>query len=321
VDEKKPANRTIEEWHGYMESCCDIAHESVYGVARERGHDCDHEVVGQLEIQMETTSTCNASCHFCPYEKLGRVGGLMPMWLFKKIVEEAATLPAVHRYVLHGLGEPLLDRYLEDRIWYIKETDKRKVTIEIYTNGVYLIPSRFEALKKAGVTSLMISLNAVRPKQHEQIMGLKGKFERVCSNIDYAIENQGDMAIQVHAVSNGDQFTEEDAFAFYARWGYRTHEGHGICIRENNWAGDNRTAHQNWKPNEACGRALEQIYIDYNGNVTTCCLDPSGKQIFGNLEYRTLREIYNSDKYLRFREAHAGDRADEYDICRNCTRT
>ncbi len=321
VDDKNPLGpKNLSRWHDKMNKYCDTAHQNVYGVPRERDEDCTHEVVGKLELQLETTSTCNAACHFCPYTDLGRHGGLMKRELFEGIIDEAITIPSIHRYVLHGLGEPLLDPYLVLRVKYIRQRDPRS-TIEIYTNGVYLTPDKFDALKKAGVTSIIISLNAVRQDQHTLIMGLIGKFDSVCKNIDYAIANKDRVAIQVHAVSNGDQFTEEDAFTFYYRWGYSTHEGYGICIRETNWAGDNRTTHQNWKPNEACGRALEQIYVMYDGRVSTCCLDPSGKQIFGDLSKQTIREVYNSEKYLKFREAHACDKADEYSICANCTRT
>jgi MoaA/NifB/PqqE/SkfB family radical SAM enzyme len=311
---------SVEDWHAHIDKCCDKAHMDYYGVQRERGEDCTHDTIGNLELQLETTSTCNAACHFCPYPDLGRAGGLMTKELFERIINEAITIPAIYRYVLHGLGEPLLDPYLVLRVKYIRQKDPRS-TIEIYTNGVYLTPEKFDSLKKAGVTSLMISLNAVRQDQHTLIMGLIGKFDTVCKNIDYAIVNRDRVAIQVHAVSNGDQFTEEDAFTFYDRWGYRTHEGYGICIREANWAGENRTTHQNWKPNESCGRALEQIYVMFDGKVTTCCLDPSGKMVFGDLNKQTIREVYNGEEYLRFREAHACDKADQYEICKGCTRT
>ena len=38
-----------------------------------------------MELQLETTSTCNARCHFCVYPTAGRQGGLMSMGLFEKI--------------------------------------------------------------------------------------------------------------------------------------------------------------------------------------------------------------------------------------------
>jgi len=272
-----------------------------------------------MELQLETTSTCNAKCSFCVYPVAGRAGGLMAMSLFKGIIDEAAGIPVIDRFVFHGLGEPLLDPHLEDRIWYAR-SKKPQAHREIFTNGVYLAPEKFEALKAAGLTSLTVSVNAVRAEQHEKIMGLVGKFDTVQKNARYAIDNQGDCAVHIHAVKNDDSFTREDVPVFYAQWGNRNFGGHGICIVEGNWAGSNRTQHRNWKPNESCYRALGQMYILYDGRVSMCCFDPTGKTIFGDLNKQTIRQVYNSKEYLNFRIAHDQDRADEYQQCRDCTR-
>ena len=271
-----------------------------------------------MELQLETTSTCNAACSWCVYPTSKRWGGLMSMDLFRKIIDESTRIPQINKYILHGLGEPLLDPKLQDRIWYVSQVRPR-AAVQIYTNGVYLTPENFDNLRGAGLTSVVISLNAVRPEQHEAIMGLKGKFEEVCGNIEGAIKNQGETHIAVHAVVNGDQFTNRDVIGFYQRWGETGYGGHGKCITEGNWAGDNRTT-RTFKPNEACHRALDSIYVLYDGRVTTCCFDPDGKQVFGNLSQETIRQVYNSGDYMKFREAHHDDRADEYDICRGCTR-
>ena len=41
---------------------------------------------------------------------------------------------------------------------------------------------------------------------------------------------------------------------------------------------------------------------------------------FGNVNDQSISEIYNSEAYVKFREDHANDRADLYDICKVCTR-
>jgi radical SAM protein with 4Fe4S-binding SPASM domain len=242
----------------------------------------------------------------------------MDMDLFRKIVDEAVTIQHIKTFILHGLGEPLLDPKLDDRIWYIRQVAREDSIVQIFTNGVYLTPDRFDRLKKVGLDSVVVSLNAVRSEQHEEIMGLKGKFDQVCSNIENAI-SQGGPRIDVRAVLNEDQFNGRDAISFYQRWGEAGYSGHGKCINEGNWAGDGRTI-RTWKPNEACRRALESIYVLFDGRVTTCCFDPTGRQVFGDLSRQTLRQVYGSANYVKFRETHYDNRADEYDICRDCTR-
>lgn len=264
-----------------------------------------------MELQIENISTCSAACHFCVYPKLNRKGNSMPMALYRKIVGEAAQSKHIDTVKITGLGEPTLDPLLEERIRLAKEAGLKT---EIFSNGSHLTPARFDSLKEAGLNSLVVSLNAVRQDQHEAIMGLVGIFDRTCSYIEYAIANRGDMSVLVRAVYTGDTFTYEDAKLFKERWGIC-----GDCVAEGNWSGDNRKR-RDFDPNEACHRALNHIYVMYDGRVSTCCFDPAGKQVFGDLNTQTLQEVYSSEKYYTFREDHYNDEAAKYEICANCTR-
>lgn len=241
----------------------------------------------------------------------------MTMDLFRKICDEVRTIPQIELMKITGLGEPTLDRLLEERIRYAKQDPKLRT--EIYTHGAHLPEKRFHSLKDAGLDSLVFSLNAVRADQHEQVMGLKGKFDIVCKNIEYAIKNRGDMHVEVHAVCNDDTFTKPDVIEFLMRWGHREAGGYGSCVVEGNWAGSTRTVRK-FKPNECCFRATTQIYVLYDGQVSACCFDPTAKLKLGDLSKQTIREVYNGSKYLGFREDHVADRADKYDVCRGCTR-
>jgi radical SAM protein with 4Fe4S-binding SPASM domain len=111
----------------------------------------------------------------------------------------------------------------------------------------------------------------------------------------------------------------EDVETFLRRWGDIRMDGYGLCVVEGNWTSDTRTVRE-IRPSEACPRALSQIYVTYDGKATTCCFDPTGKQTFGNLNEQTIREVYNGVDYVTFREDHANNRADKYDICKGCTR-
>ncbi len=272
-----------------------------------------------LEIQIETSSTCIAACHFCPYKKLKRAGKLMPIGLYRKIVDELVDIPFITRAKLVGLNEPLLDPYLIERLEYTKER-RPDITTEVFTNAVLLTQDKFEALKGT-LDSLIISLNANSAEQHQKIMGLIGKYDTVVENTKYAIANQGGMHIEIHAVINKDMFTIDDAIAFYQIWGHVALGGFGNCIKESNWAGENRTVKEMTCENkEGCFRAMTNIYVQFNGIVSSCCFDPTGKMPWGDLNVQTLKEIYSNPEYVKFREDHYNDRADQYAICLGCAR-
>ena len=284
-----------------------------------------------ITLQIETTSTCNASCHFCVYRENAswRAGKKMTDDLFKKIIDEAATISHIRTLILHGLNEPLLDNKLVERIQYATDTMPKGVIKNIFTNGFVLYPEKFDALKEAGLDSCVVSLNAVSQEQHERIMGIKGKFEQTYKNIEHMIANRGDMTnVQVDAVFNNDQFTEADCYVFLNRWGVhpimshekRNNAGVGLIVKEGNWAGENRTIRLPREPGSCCSRALSALYVQYNGIVTSCCFDPLGENIFGDLTTDTIRGVFNGEKHTRFRSDHFEDKADRWEICRKCSR-
>jgi MoaA/NifB/PqqE/SkfB family radical SAM enzyme len=270
-----------------------------------------------IQLQLETTSTCNAACQFCVYPAAQRWGQLMPMSMYQRIVDEAATIPHIYELCLTGLGEPTLDPMLEDRVLYAR--GRTGIPIGVFTNGVYMTPDRFTGLQTAGLSYVVFSLNAVRPEQHEAQMGLKGKFGTVCANVEFAIANRNGTKVEVRAVASPGAWTRADSQEFVRKWGQVDLGGYGQLIAEGNWAGDNRTVHMP-KPSECCHRALTQIYVLADGRVTTCCFDPAGAQVFGDLKHQTIREVYKSKPYVEFRRAHFENKADQYAICGSCSR-
>jgi radical SAM protein with 4Fe4S-binding SPASM domain len=272
-----------------------------------------------IQLQIETTSTCNAKCGFCPYVTAKRWGTLMPMGLFERIVTEAAAKPTVTVFALNGLGEPLLDPHLVERI-RIARNLRPDWVIYFHTNGFTLTPATFHKLADAGLSHLSISLNAVSAAQHERAMGVKGKYDTVVKNIEYAIANKpNSMRIEVTAIADFKEFTFEHSKEFLKRWGNWQMDGHGKCVYIGNWSGDIESSRP-FTPNECCVRATTQIYVMADGRVSTCCFDPTGKQIFGDLRTQSLSEIYSDPVYVQFREDHAYDRADKYEQCKGCTR-
>jgi radical SAM protein with 4Fe4S-binding SPASM domain len=278
-----------------------------------------------ITLQLETVSTCNAKCHFCPYTKNidNRQGKLMDMELFKKVADQQAEIPQMGVMILQGLGEPLLDRHLNERLKYAEDLN---IYTSIFTNGFALTPDRFNALIENGLDSLVVSLNAVTAEQHEKIMGVKGRFDKIVAACDYIIANKpDDFEFAIHTVRNDDQFTAMDSAKFALRWGVRNlNSGYGRVIEEGNWAKENREApikgNYHLGGDKGCARANNQFYVLWDGRVTTCCFDPTGKNVWGNLNVQTIKEVYSNPAYVQFREDHWNDKATRHEICRGCTR-
>lgn len=278
-----------------------------------------------IQLHLSTGLTCQAACTFCSYasdENKALPKYFMPVELSDKILDDAAANPQIDNVAFSGLSEPLLDKHLEQRIAYIKRL-RPDIYTEVYTNGVTLTPKRFDALKAAGLDCLSISLNAVTQAQHYEVMRLKGLFNTVCENARYARANKGDMRLLVKAVVNGDHFTAGHAAMFTGLWGQiDVGDGVGALVWEGNWAGETRLIEGRPEVdyNSTCGRAMAQISVHPNGKVGLCCFDPLVKYEFGDLKTQTLKEVYNSPKYVEFREWHRDGVAAKHPLCAKCTR-
>jgi len=273
-----------------------------------------------FHVQIETGSTCNAACHFCPYHSEGRFRKtkFMDAALFHKIIDELGTIPETEEICLMGLNEPLLDERIYGFVEYATKTVPQAKTL-LYTNGFLLTPARYSRLQDAGIDMVIVSLNAVRPDQHAQVMGVPEKFDTVVANIKAALALEKTAKVRVHATCDWTFFTHQDALDFRTLWGMeRT-----AAVLPTNWAGKvdpPPSADSRAPTSEACVRALNFMYVTCEGKVTTCCLDPFGEQVFGDLNTQSIREVFNSEKYYQFREDHANNKADKYAICRSCTR-
>jgi radical SAM protein with 4Fe4S-binding SPASM domain len=250
----------------------------------------------------------------------------MSMDLYRKIIDDAASIPQIDSIAFSALGEPSLDRFLVERVAYARKARPDWSPFEVYTNGTGMTPEKFDALREAGVDSVTFSLNATNQKQHEKIMGLKGKFSQVVANAKYATENhQGKVDVLVKAVRDDEHFTMEDQIRFYLTWGMRLRPdlmpGHGQVVWMCNWAGSIPLVEgREIDPNSTCGRALQQLSVLWDGKVTMCCFDPLNTFPLGDLSKQTIKEIYNSEKYVTFREDHDNNQAAKYELCAKCTR-
>lgn len=70
--------------------------------------------------------------------------------------------------------------------------------------------------------------------------------------------------------------------------------------------------------NKPCLRPSTQLVINWKGNVLLCCNDYYEKHIFGNVKDKPILEIWNSEKFKRYRELLRKGYREKIDICKDC---
>jgi MoaA/NifB/PqqE/SkfB family radical SAM enzyme len=147
-------------------------------------------LTGQLprQLYIEVTNHCNSLCvscpltfdHFLPFEPKHHL-----TWEdFRRIVDQA---PVLERVVLHGIGEPLLNKDLPRFVAHLKE---RGAYVLFNSNGVLLDERRGDALVAAGLDELRVSLDGVTPELYAKLRGID-KLPRIIANLRGFIARHG----------------------------------------------------------------------------------------------------------------------------------
>ena len=132
------------------------------------------------EVNIETTSICNARCIMCPIDKLDRPKKSMDMALFKRVVDDCVAT-GVKCLKLHNYGEPLLTLGFKEMLRYIR-TRSSGIDIQFSSNGSLLDDRWARILVQEKVNRVHITIDGLRKETYEKIrIGLK--YETVVNNI------------------------------------------------------------------------------------------------------------------------------------------
>lgn len=108
---------------------------------------------------------------------------LMPLELYKKIIDDVAAFPDRLKMLrISQHGEPLLNPELPEMIRYAKQKDVSEF-IEIVTNGSRLNPRLNEELVASGLDRVRISIEEISAEGYWEIAGANIDFDELLFNI------------------------------------------------------------------------------------------------------------------------------------------
>ena len=108
-------------------------------------------------MNIETMHGCNARCLMCSVDSWERERGMMPAEVFETVVDQIGDFKEHLKSVALFLdGEPLIDRYLEDRIALCKS--KGIPNVGFTTNGSLFNPDRINNILEAGPDWIVVSV-------------------------------------------------------------------------------------------------------------------------------------------------------------------
>jgi MoaA/NifB/PqqE/SkfB family radical SAM enzyme len=117
-------------------------------------------------VFIEVTNRCNLLCETCPRTFFKREP--LHSLTLDEFIAIAEQFPQMQRALLHGIGEPLLNRELPQIIRYLK---KRDVEVIINSNGTLLSPSWQEKLVRCGLDEYRCSIDGAKDETYARIRG------------------------------------------------------------------------------------------------------------------------------------------------------
>jgi MoaA/NifB/PqqE/SkfB family radical SAM enzyme len=129
-------------------------------------------------LYLEVTNECNLTCKTCPLT-YGRVESPALLTL-DKVQFLVSQFPSATRMVLHGIGEPLLNKELPQIISYLKAEGK----YVLFNSNATLLNARWQhALIDSQLDEYRISLDATTPESYAEVRG-KPMFPLILKNLE-----------------------------------------------------------------------------------------------------------------------------------------
>jgi MoaA/NifB/PqqE/SkfB family radical SAM enzyme len=128
-------------------------------------------------LYLEVTNECNLACKTCPIT-FGKVEEPASLSL-EQVKLLVSQFPTVKRVVLHGVGEPLLNRELAKVIAWLKE---KGIYVLFNSNGTLMNRRWGEALIESGLDEVRVSLDAATPETFARVRG-RPLFDLILKNI------------------------------------------------------------------------------------------------------------------------------------------
>ena len=275
------------------------------------------------EVNLETSSFCNAECSICPHKSMKRRQGFMEEKLWRKILDDCSKTD-IHNIHYHLNGEPLMNPQLPKIISYGRLMNPNS-SHAFFTNGALLGKRTTEFFPDSLVDRIVVSFDGGTKETYESHrVGLK--FEDTIQSVKEFIEIRDQQhfvkpkIILLMVLTYENQHTQED---FKNLWKKILKDGvdEVHLSYPMNWAGAvevNKPDIKFGRP-EVCPYLFNFVFILHTGEAVMCCMDYEGKEVVGDVRKQSVEEIFNSKRYQELRQLYTDKKWDELPMCNRCS--
>ncbi len=274
-------------------------------------------------VIVAVTNVCDMACIHCAHPIIKKTPGyratFMKPEVHSRIVEQTAPYKDqlwVFRYAADG--ESLLNPHFLDMV---DETKRAGIgPVDLTTNAMSLTEEKMERLLSAPIDVIDVSLDAYTKETYEKIR-IRGKFDRVTSNLKRLVELRNELGSPTKIMTSIIRQKEalEEVQAFQEFWGQYVDE---VLVRGlNTDLGLVNVSETYFRDDIArwpCPQFWKRVTVNHDGEVRFCVEDWHNDGVVGNVRDMTIREIWQSATYEKFRRLHATGRWNDMTMCEKC---
>lgn len=146
-----------------------------------------HVFVKPRVVHIEPTIRCNLKCTHCDHTYWDRMCPDLTYDGFRHIIDQ---MPDLNRVVMHGMGEPLLNKDIYRMVEYASK--ERKLKTIMSSNGIPINETNARKLIANGLQVLSISVDGATKETYEKIR-VRGNFDRLIRNIKRLLDLKKEM--------------------------------------------------------------------------------------------------------------------------------
>ena len=305
---------------------------------------------------IETTNACNMTCIFCPRTtRMTREIEHLDESLSQKIIsqirpwtkEEWETwedfivkeygiqkddmnqnhfflhiIPKV--VVLHGFGDPLLDKKLVNRV---RMLSNKEIGTYFSCNPSNISVKKNIEMMEAGLDYLKYSIDSIDNMTHKKLRGKASNYTKAYVKIMKTLEEKEKKALKTNVVITMIDLQRPTQMEEWEQL-QQVFKGTDVYIylksQDQTWYDDlqgkkdlHAAAGRSVDWSEFCHYPWSSFAVKSNGEIAMCTEDYNNEIILGNSKTESLFNIWNGEKYKKFRRTHFDNKTG--DSCNMCT--
>ncbi len=288
-----------------------------------------------ISVSIEPTTSCNLRCPECPsgLRSFTRPTGMMEMELFRKMTNEMKSHVAYMNFYFQG--EPFLHPELTKMIRYAHE---QKIFTSTSTNAHYIDDAMAKKVVESGLDRMIISIDGTAQETYEAYR-VGGTLSKVIEGTKKMVNAKREMnsrtpelVFQFLVVKPNEHQVEDvkrlatdlgvDNVVLKTAQVYEYENGNELIPTNDEYSRYRKTSAGKWelknKLEDHCWKMWQSCVITWDGSVVPCCFDKDAQHKLGTLKTFSLKEVWFSEPYNKFRASILKGRK-EIDICRNCS--